>query len=226
MPSSSRDFRVDDVASPDHQGFFRALDALTPAQSIVLVGATHLTPVLRRLQAERPRQFDWDVLEAGPAQFRVRVTRRRTDAARQVTEYLQSDHGRLDALRAEAGRLAHAGAFSDAEACFAEFCCGLNRHIDAEETILFPTFEQMTGIANGPTAVMRAEHVAIRQGMGVASQALTSRDGAAWAAAIDDLADRLSMHNLKEEHVLYPATDRMTGTDQERDDLVTRLQAV
>ena len=31
-------------------------------------------------------------------------------------------------------------------------------------------------------------------------------------------------HNLKEEHVLYPATDRLL-TEGERDDLVAQIQA-
>ena len=45
----------------------------------------------------------------------------------------------------------------------AEFTCGLSRHINVEEGVLFPTFEQMTGMTTGPTTVMRSEHVEIRR---------------------------------------------------------------
>ena len=143
-----------------------------------------------------------------------------------VTEYLTRDHRRLDAIVSEVEGLASAGAFGDAETRFAEFTRGLGRHIDAEEEILFPAFEQVTGIVGGgPTFVMRKEHVEIRRLMNQVAGALAAADAGATQASLRELTDVLANHNMKEERILYPMTDRAVGDDQVRHDLVTRLQA-
>lgn len=94
----------------------------------------------------RPGSFEWNVLEAGPDRFRVEIRRREAAGLRNVTEYLETDHRRLDDIVAEVRRLADAGGFAQAGARFAEFVCGLDRHIEVEEQILFPLFERMTGM--------------------------------------------------------------------------------
>src|SRR5215471_19114316 len=47
-----------------------------------------------------------------------------------VTEYLQGDHRRLDAILADVEKLIGAGSFDEARKRFAEFNAGLSRHID------------------------------------------------------------------------------------------------
>ena len=225
MTESGRELRVEDPSASVPE-ILRTFDTLAPGQATVIVSTTDLAPVLRRFQSERARQFEWNVLEVGPSQFRVEIVRRSDGAPRDVTEYLETDHRRLDALLTNIAHLSQAASFPAAAARFAEFACGLNRHIDAEESILFPAFERMTGMAGGPTVVMRMEHVEIRRGMDAVSQALAARDPARCAAAIDALGDSLSSHNMKEEHILYPTTDRVAGSEAARDELVTRLQAV
>ncbi len=70
-----------------------------------------------------------------------------------VTEYLSTDHRRLDAIVQEVQDAAHTGAHADAAAAFARFAEGLDRHIRAEEEVLFPAFEEAVGAVGGPTAV-------------------------------------------------------------------------
>ena len=103
--------------------------------------------------------------------------------------------------------------------------CGLDRHIEVEEQILFPLFERMTGMTGaGPTFVMRSEHVDIRRLMGDTAAALEAADPARADASLDGLLDVLGSHNMKEERILYPMTDEAAGDDPARDDLVKRLQ--
>ena len=111
-----------------------------------------------------------------------------------------------------------------ARAAWAEFELGLRRHIGFEEEILFPGFEAGTGMSPqaGPTAVMRIEHREIER--------LLEAIRGALAGIADPLPLRtelhrvLAAHNMKEEQVLYPMTDRALGPE-ESDILVSRIQA-
>jgi iron-sulfur cluster repair protein YtfE (RIC family) len=142
-----------------------------------------------------------------------------------VTEYLTSDHRRLDEVLFAFEGLVSAGAFRDAQRRFAEFASGLGRHIDAEEEILFPAFDQMTGtVGVGPTFVMRSEHVKIRLLMNQVAHALAAADAAAMEASLQELKQLLANHNMKEERILYPTMDQAAGSDRARHNLVTRLR--
>ncbi|MCC6132437.1 MAG: hemerythrin domain-containing protein, partial [Acidobacteria bacterium] len=202
-------------------------DALKPGEGFILVTDSDPKPFLLQFQAGRPGRFEWNVLEAGPARFRVDIRRRATESPRSVTEYLERDHRRLDAIIPEVERLAGERSFPEAGERFAEFVCGLGRHIDAEEQVLFPAFEQITGMTQGgPTYVMRAEHVDIRRLMGEVSAALATADASGAERSIRGLLETLGLHNIKEERMLYPMADQAARDDQTRDDLVKRLQAV
>jgi uncharacterized protein (DUF2249 family)/hemerythrin superfamily protein len=209
-----------------HAEIFRTFEALKPGEAFVLVNDHDPRPLLYQFQAERAGRFEWSVLEAGPERFRVEIRRRTAEGTRNVTEYLQGDHERLAAILEGVDRLAEAGDFPMAGPRFAEFACGLNRHIDAEETILFPAFEKMTGETRGPTTVMRDEHVRIRARMEKVAGALAERNADGARRAVAALNELLSVHNMKEEEVLYPMTDEAAGGKREQDDLVKRLQAV
>lgn len=147
------------------------------------------------------------------------------EALRNVTDYLQDDHRRLDAILPDVKSSVAEGDFQRAGDRFAEFSRGLGRHIDIEEQILFPFFEQTTGMVGGPTAVMRSEHVEIRRWMNDVTAALKAADAAGVETSIRGLKDILSAHNMKEERILYPMTDRAAGNDSAREELVKRLQA-
>jgi iron-sulfur cluster repair protein YtfE (RIC family) len=97
-----------------------------------------------------------------------------------------------------------------------------------EEEALFPVFERSTGFGTeGPTAVMRAEHVEI---LGVLEQiagclACPDADPARFEELRSVLVAVLGDHNDKEEHVVYPLTDRALLPDQCRD-LVRKMRAI
>lgn len=200
--------------------------SLAPEEGFVLVNDHEPKPLLYQFQAERPGRFNWSVLEAGPTRFRVEIRRRAGEGSRTVTELLEGDHDRLDGILDSVRTLVAAGSFGEARERFAEFTCGLRRHIDFEEQILFPVFEKATGMFEaGPTSVMRGEHVEIRDLLDAVAATLPDADSARAGDAIERLVDSLGTHNLKEERVLYPMADHAAGDDRARDDLVKRLQA-
>ncbi len=203
-----------------------AFDALEPGGSLVLLAGEDSAPLLLRFQKERPGRFEWSPLEEGPEAFRVEIRRRQTEAAvRGVAEALGWDHDRLEDLEKKAFEERGAGRFAEAAAVYGAFARGLRRHIGFEEDLLFPEFERRAGIPAeaGPTAVMRAEHRTIEGLIGEIERGIgdpaTDVEGARRS-----LHQVLGDHNMKEERILYPGTDRLM-TEDERDVLIRRIQA-
>jgi iron-sulfur cluster repair protein YtfE (RIC family) len=130
-----------------------------------------------------------------------------------IRAYFEADHDRLDGLFKRFQELKRTD-FPKAKDCFKEFKTGLQRHIIWEEEILFPLFEQKTGIARGPTEVMRMEHRQIRDHLEAIHKKVHEHDPES------DQDERslllvLFAHNQKEEGILYPAINRLAdGADR------------
>jgi uncharacterized protein (DUF2249 family) len=204
----------------------RTFDGLAPGESFE-IQSTHAPKAgLAHLQKERKGQFEWSPLEAGPDVWRTRVTRRPGSGShRAVTEALEWDHDRLDELEREAFAARAAGDLALATRLFHDFAHGLRRHIGFEEKLLFPAFESRAGAPreSGPTYVMRQEHREIEQRLhDMECRFAEPADPLTGArAAFHEL---MHAHNVKEEQVLYPATDHLL-TEQERDELIGAIQA-
>lgn len=208
-----------------HPLIFDTFRSLAPDGAFVLVNDHDPRPLLYQFQFEHAGKFDWSVLEAGPEKFRVEI-RRREGGPRGVGEYLGWDHRRLDGIFAAVEGQVATAHFSEAGVRFAEFSCGLNRHIRMEEEILFPAFERATGMCGGgPTTVMRAEHVEIKRLLEEISIAIRNAAPERFTPAAQSLRSVLGEHNMKEEQILYPMSDQTAGGDREREDLVRRMQA-
>jgi regulator of cell morphogenesis and NO signaling len=139
-----------------------------------------------------------------------------------ATEYLSWDHDRLDGLLESVRSSVDRGDWAAARRHFDGFHRGLDRHIQLEEEILFPVFEERMRLT-GPTEVMRQEHRLIRGALGVLSGAVGRGDARGFRTGLTSLLSVLSDHNAKEERVLYPTTDRVL-LDEERAALAARLQ--
>lgn len=133
-----------------------------------------------------------------------------------VTVYYEHDHDRLDILFRDYQHLKRAD-FPKAKESFKQFMFGLQKHIVWEEDILFPLFEQKTGMHNGgPTEVMRMEHRMIKKHL----EAIHDKVRVGNPDTDSDemlLLNTLMNHNEKEERILYPAIDRtMNGEEREK----------
>ena len=124
-----------------------------------------------------------------------------------VTIYYEADHDRLDELFKSFQQLKRKES-TKAKELFTGFRSGLLRHIAWEEEILFPHFEQKTGMSHsGPTEVMRMEHRIIKNHL----EAILEKINANNPESDEDerlLLQILVSHNQKEERILYPAIDR------------------
>ena len=223
MSETSHEREHRQLTLEDNQEEVRAaLEALDAGDALVLAGEDPRA-IVDELEEEEPGRFEWSLLEDSPERTRLEVRRRANEGPRSVTGYLQADHRRLDAIIPAVERLADAGSFAEAQTCFGEFACGLGWHIDVEEQVLFPFFEAKTGMTRGPTEVMRVEHVDIRERIRAVAAALEAHDAARLRDALGELTTVLSSHNLKEERMLYPMTDRATDSFEAQERLVRRI---
>jgi uncharacterized protein (DUF2249 family)/iron-sulfur cluster repair protein YtfE (RIC family) len=203
-----------------------SFSALLPGESFILVNDHEPKPLLYQFQAELDGRFEWWPLEQGPEVWRIQVAKRVTpEPKRTVTELLQTDHRRLDAIYERFEKAVKEDRWDEASRDFKEFATGLKRHIRSEEEILFPVFEEKTGMVDaGPTAVMRMEHTDIKA---LLDKIVAATDGKE-AAEVKDSANALTLiladHNMKEEHILYPESDSFLN-DSERSDVVKKAQA-
>ncbi len=210
-----------------HSTIFSTYSNLKPGEHFVLVNDHEPRPLLYQFQAEHDGEFDWWPLEQGPEAWRIRVERREnSDPKRTVTEFLQSDHSRLDALYDSFTAQIKEGEWESASIGFAEFNHGLRRHIRGEEEVLFPLFEEKTGMTEaGPTHVMKTEHVNIKETLEKIERAIGSKESDMALQSANRLRLTLGDHNMKEENILYPESDSFI-TEAERASVVKKIQAL
>lgn len=128
-----------------------------------------------------------------------------------VTATLTAHHRACDELFLAAEAAAADGKWPECEAKFGAYRAEIERHIEFEEQVLFPAFEQGTGMTQGPTTVMREEHAQIRDLNDRMAAAAARRDAGEFLAASETFLVLMQQHNLKEEGVLYPECDALLG---------------
>ena len=127
---------------------------------------------------------------------------------RAITDFMANHHRCCDGLLVAVEQAVVSGAWERARTEFARFQAAMRHHFTAEESLLFPLFEQSTGMYRGPTQVMREEHGQMRQLLAGVASALDARDGEDYAGSVETLLIMMQQHNIKEENVLYPMCDQ------------------
>lgn len=141
-----------------------------------------------------------------------------------ISVTFEQDHDRLDALFT-AFQEQKRQDVAKAKEAFAAFKFGLQRHIVWEEDVLFPKWEENSGMAEGgPTQVMRSEHRMIGDCLEAIHQKVQAQDP---ESDRDEqlLLDILKSHNMKEERILYPSIDQVIS-DQERVELYQAMKDI
>jgi len=126
-----------------------------------------------------------------------------------VRDFLGDDHARCDDLFALAEQQVADGDWEKARASHDAFIHAVEHHFAMEESVLFPAFEEASGSEMGPTAVMRHEHVQMRQLFAAMEEALQRKSSDDYLGNSETLLILMRQHNAKEEQILYPMTDRM-----------------
>ncbi len=132
------------------------------------------------------------------------------------TQILPEHHHHCDDLFVAAEDAVGRGDWAEAEAAFGRFEGQMKAHFDAEETLLFPSFEAATGMSDGPTRMMRYEHEQMRSLLAQLAAACTARDDDSYAGVAETLLMLIQQHNMKEENILYPMCEQALGARAEQ----------
>jgi hemerythrin-like domain-containing protein len=124
-----------------------------------------------------------------------------------ISGYLTWDHQRIDGMLRAVTFLVDDGDLENAALQFADYEAALKKHIRIEEEILFPLFVERTGMSEGPTRVMIAEHKVILEALAMMHEALERGRGGDYYDGKELLDNTMPEHDVKEERILYPAID-------------------
>jgi len=139
-----------------------------------------------------------------------------------IHELLADDHRQCDACFVAVEQAVSKANWAQADADFSALNRAMERHFAAEENLLFPAFEERTGMRMGPTQVMRAEHAQMRELLDAAGSALAAHAGENYSGYAETLLIMMQQHNMKEENVLYPMCDQ--HLDSQLETLIPQLR--
>lgn len=125
-----------------------------------------------------------------------------------IVSYMTSKHRECDDVFTEAEAAVAKENWSLAAQKWPLFTKELALHLEAEETILFPKFEQETGMIAGPTQVMRMEHEQMRALIKDLDNGIANQNKTDFLGFSETLMVLMQQHNMKEEMMLYPMTEQ------------------
>ncbi|MFP5507450.1 MAG: hemerythrin domain-containing protein [Gammaproteobacteria bacterium] len=140
-----------------------------------------------------------------------------------ILDFLGSDHRACDDLFASAEAEAAQNNWDSARSLFDQFGQAMARHLAMEEDGLFPAFEARTGMRAGPTEMMRMEHAQMRELLQAMAGAVAAGNRDSYLGLSETLNMLMQQHNLKEENMLYPMSDRVLGADS--DSVIRKMEA-
>lgn len=129
-----------------------------------------------------------------------------------INDYMMKDHAACDAAFERAADAARGANWPVLQSEASAFLAHIARHIVLEEELLFPAFEDGTGMsAGGPTETMRSEHEQMQPLFAQMRDAAAAKNAAGYLDASQALHDILLQHNMKEEQMMYPMLDQSLG---------------
>ncbi len=134
-----------------------------------------------------------------------------------INDYMMNDHREVDAIFERARDAASAADWAGLEQGCEQFLARIERHIEMEEEILFPAFDEASGMAGvGPSQTMIEEHEQMRPLFAQMREAAKAHDGKRYLEVSQAAFEILHPHNMKEEQMMYPMTDRALGPEGAR----------
>lgn len=130
-----------------------------------------------------------------------------------ISDYMTRHHKHCDDALARAEDMAAASDWIGLARDGGMFLREMERHIGLEENLLFPAFEERTGMASGPTETMRMEHQQMHGMFAQMRAAIEAKDATQYLGVSETLLILLQQHNMKEESMMYPMLDQSLGDD-------------
>jgi hypothetical protein len=132
-----------------------------------------------------------------------------------MVSVFDEEHRSLDHTLADVEFLAERRSFQSAAKRFGELRRGIERHLHAEETVLFPAFKERTKDPKKLLPFIEAQHRLIREGLDAVGAALSCSDYNAFCEELSYLAGLLRHHEADEKQLLQPDMEAPLKTDAE-----------
>jgi uncharacterized protein (DUF2249 family)/iron-sulfur cluster repair protein YtfE (RIC family) len=220
--AAARELDVRPLAPRDRAArCIEAFDRLPEGESLVLIDDHDPRALFHLLRFHRGDRLGWLPTRRGPREWRIDLRRLRPKALETgLRAYFSREHGELrtlvEHLRSDlrATRRRPGAPLEPLRARFDELERELERRLRTEEEDLLRRVERkIPALALGAGATARAQHAAIRQCVGVASNALgrepaERRDLARAAKSLELLARLLEEHHRTEDRQLFAELER------------------
>jgi len=132
-----------------------------------------------------------------------------------IKEYLTNDHRKCDEIFAQMEEKA-GSSLADAKEITTAFVEDMEKHFQMEERVMFLEFETKTGMTQGPTAMMRQEHMQMRGLMRQLLDSIEENNSDRYFGTSETLMILLQQHNMKEEQMLYPMAEQHLSAESNR----------
>ncbi len=129
-----------------------------------------------------------------------------------ISSFLTNDHRACDNEFANLENTIASENWEESKTQFDKFSADLLHHFDMEEKVMFPVFEEVTGMTQGPTMVMRMEHSQMRNILDDLKADIEKRDKNHFFGVSESLMMLMQQHNMKEEQMLYAMADMHLGS--------------
>ena len=140
-----------------------------------------------------------------------------------IKDFMTQDHKECDDIFAQMEE-AVASKSDEALLKVEAFQDALTNHFRMEEMVLFPMFEQKTGMTEGPTQVMVMEHEQMRGLLSKMEDAVERNDNDKFFGLSETLMILMQQHNMKEEQMLYTMIQQHLGDDA--DHILSRMRTI
>ena len=140
-----------------------------------------------------------------------------------IKEFMTQDHKDCDEIFAQMED-AVVNKQDEALEKFEKFYDSLTNHFKMEEMVLFPMFDQKTGMSQGPTQVMVMEHEQMRKLLSGIEEAIESNDNDKFFGLSETLMILMQQHNMKEEQMIYSIAQEQLGDDA--DHIISRMRTI
>lgn len=129
-----------------------------------------------------------------------------------ISSFLTSDHRACDEEFANLENAIASQDWEESQMQLEKFSSDLVHHFDMEEKVMFPIFEEVTGMTQGPTMVMRMEHSQMRGILEDLKADIEKKDKNHFFGVSESLMMLMQQHNMKEEQMLYRMADMHLGS--------------
>ena len=129
-----------------------------------------------------------------------------------ISSFLTTDHRACDEEFANLENAVASQNWEKSQEQLNKFISDLTHHFSMEEKVMFPAFEDATGMTQGPTMVMRIEHEQMKQLLKSLQEDVNKKDKDHFFGVSESLMMLMQQHNMKEEQMLYKMADMHLGS--------------